>query len=520
MYTLGDIPRNGAINFPDRTAVVFEGTRYTYLEFNERINRCAHALIGLGCSKGDRVAIMAENCAKYLEAYFAAAKIGMSVTPINIRLGDDEIVFIVNDCEATMFIVGDGHEERAAKMRSKFSSIRNCVSFDNPVQGFHAYEGLLANASDGEPDPDTYDVHEDDLAILMYTGGTTGTPKGVMLSHRNTLMSGIASALQGGVTKDDSTCFVLPIFHVSWWPILAVLLVGGKVCINRKPNLDMIFKLIEDEKCTHMNLVPTIYGWMVDYPNVEKYDLSSLRLLTYAGSPFPVEILKKCIRKFGNRFAQGYGATETAGAPISMLAVEDHFLEGEKSKYLYSAGKPGICARVKIVDEEDNTLAPNEIGEICVRGEHIMKGYWKNTKLTAEVLKGGWYHTGDMGYMDREGYIFMTDRKADMIISGGENVYPKEVEDVIYGHPAVKECSVVSSPSEAWGEIVHAVVVLKSGVEVTEQEIIDHCKKTLAGYKCPKAISFWADLPKTVVGKIMKKEIKQKFWEGKDRMIS
>jgi acyl-CoA synthetase (AMP-forming)/AMP-acid ligase II len=296
--------------------------------------------------------------------------------------------------------------------------------------------------------------------------------------------------------------------------------VGGKVCIVRKPNLDTIFKLIEDERCTHMNLVPTIYGWMVDYPNVEKYDLSSLKLLTYAGSPFPVEILKRCMIKFGNRFAQGYGATETSGAPISMLAMEDHFLDGNKSKYLSSAGKPSLCSQVKIVDEDDNTLGPGENGEICAKGKHIMMGYWKNPTLTAEVLKGGWYHTGDMGFMDENGYIFMTDRKADMIISGGENVYPKEVEEVIYTHPAVRECTVVSSPSEGWGEIVHAVVVLKPGAQATEQEIIDHCRKTLAGYKCPKAVSFWDDLPKTIVGKIMKKEIKQKFWEGKDRMIS
>jgi acyl-CoA synthetase (AMP-forming)/AMP-acid ligase II len=520
MYTLGDIPRNGAINFPDRIAVVFEGARYTYLEFNGRINRFSNALVKLGFKKGDRVAVMADNCLKYLEAYFAAAKIGMSVTPVNVRLGDNEVTFIVNDCEATVFIAGDGYEDRAVMIKGKKSGIKIWISFDNPVQGFQAYEDMLKKASDEEPDPDTYDVDEDDLAILMYTGGTTGIPKGVMLSHRNALVSGIASALQGGVTKDDSTCFVLPIFHVSWWPILVMLLVGGKVCINRKPNLDMIFKLIEDEKCTHMNLVPTIYGWMVDYPNVEKYDLSSLKLLTYAGSPFPVEILKRCIRKFGNMFAQGYGATETSGAPVSMLAAQDHFLEGDKSKYLSSAGKPSICSRVKIVDEEDSTLGPGEIGEICARGEHIMMGYWKNPELSAKVLKGGWYHTGDMGFMDKDGYIYMTDRKADMIISGGENVYPKEVEDVIYTHPTVRECTVVSSPSEGWGEIVRAVVVLKPGMSATEQEIIDHCKRILAGYKCPKAVSFWDDLPKTIVGKIMKKEIKQKFWEGKDRMIS
>jgi acyl-CoA synthetase (AMP-forming)/AMP-acid ligase II len=341
-----------------------------------------------------------------------------------------------------------------------------------------------------------------------------------MLSHRSAVLAGITAAMFNGFTQDDSTCFVLPVFHVSWWPILAVLLVGGKVCINRKPNLELVFKLIEDEKCTHMNLVPTIYGWMLDWPNVEKYDLFSLRLLTYAGSPFPVEVLRKCIKKFGNKFAQGYGATETAGAGISGLTWREHHLEGPQAKYLASAGKPMPTSRVKIVDDNDQPLRPGEYGEICAKGRHIMMGYWKNPKLTAEVLKGGWYHTGDMGYMDEEGYIFLTDRKADMIITGGENVYPKEVEDVIYRHPAVRECTVVSAPDDKWGEVVQAVVVLHPGKQATAEEIIEHCKKELAGYKCPKAVAFWDSIPKTIIGKIIKKDIKAKFWEGKERKIN
>lgn len=519
MYTLGDIPRNGARNFPDRTAVVFEGARTTYRQLDGRINRCANALLKLGCSKGDRVAILADNCAKYLEAYFAAAKIGVSVTPINIRLGDDEIVFIVNDSEAGVLIVGDGYEQRAESMRSKIPGVDAWIAFDASCDGFYAYEELLAQAPGEEPDRDVYDVCENDLAILMYTGGTTGMPKGVMLSHRSVLLSGIAPALQTGMTKHDATCFVLPIFHVSWWPILMMLLVGGKVCINRKPDLGAILKLIEDERCTHINMVPTIYGWLVNYPEIDRYDLSSLRLLTYAGSPCPLPVLKACIERFGKRLAQGYGATETAGAPISVFAEEDHDLDGENAGRLSSAGKPAINARVKIVNERGETVGPGEMGEICVSGEHIMKGYWKNPKLTAEALRGGWYHTGDVGYLDADGYLYITDRKADMIISGGENVYPKEVEDVIYTHPAVRECAVVSSPSEAWGEIVHAVVVLHDGRSATEQEVIAHCKKTLAGYKCPKAVSFRSELPKTAIGKIAKKEVKRQFWGAAERMV-
>jgi long-chain acyl-CoA synthetase len=520
MYTLGDIPRTAAIVYPDRIAVVFEGKRWTYREFNARINSFANALLALGCKKGQRLTVLADNCSKYLEAYFAAAKLGMSVTPLNTRLGDDEIVFIANDSEATRLIVGDGYEEKVRTLMPKLKNIKTWVSFDNPLDGFLNYETLLANSSYEEPDLDIYDVQEDDLAILMYTGGTTGLPKGVMLSHRNCVLSGTQAALAMNLNRDDATCYVLPIFHVSWWPILAIMAVCGKVCINRKPNLDMIFKLIQDEKCTHMNLVPTIYGWMADYPNIEKYDLSSLRILSYAGSPFPVEVLVRCIKKFGNIFGQGYGSTETAGAPVTMLSWDDHHLQGPKTKYLTSAGKAAPCSRVKIVDDNDRPVPTGEIGEVCVKGKHVMVGYWKNPKLTAEVLRGGWLHMGDMGYMDDDGYLYLTDRKADMIISGGENVYPKEVEDIIYQHPAVQECTVVSAPDAKWGEIVQAVVVLKPEQKATEQDIIEHCKRRLAGYKCPKAVAFWDEIPKTIVGKIEKKKIKEKFWEGRKRKIS
>lgn len=520
MYTLGDIPRCAAVLWPDNIAVVFEGKHYTYKQFNERINKFANFLITSGCKKGDGLAVMADNCSKYLEVYFAAAKIGVRVTPVNVRLGDDEIAYIIQDSETACFVVGDAYEEKIKRMKDNLKNIKTWVTLDNPVPGFLDYDNVLEMSLASEPDLDQFNIQEDDLAILMYTGGTTGLPKGVMLSHRSALLAGITAAIANGFTEDDSTCFVLPVFHVSWWPILAIFIVGGKVCINRKPSLDTIFKLIEDEKCTHMNLVPTIYGWMIDWPSIENYDLSSLRLLTYAGSPFPTEVLKKCIRKFGNKFAQGYGATETAGAGISGLAIKEHHLDGLKQKYLVSAGKPMPNSRVKIVDENDRTLGPGEYGEICVKGKHIMMGYWKNPKLTDAVLKGGWYHTGDMGYIDQDGYIFMTDRKADMIISGGENVYPKEVEDIIYRHPAVRECAVVSAPDAKWGEVVQAVVVLHPDKQATAEEIIEHCKKHLAGYKCPKAVAFWNDIPKSIVGKIVKKDIKMKFWEGKDRMIS
>ncbi|MDA8138350.1 MAG: long-chain-fatty-acid--CoA ligase [Desulfobacteraceae bacterium] len=514
MYTLGDIPRKSALHFAGREATVFEGTRLTHAQLNQRVNRLSNALIDLGFKRGDRVTVLAENTSKYLEVYFAAAKLAMSVTPLNFRLSDDELAHIVQDSESCAIFAGDGYEDRATRITLGLASVHTRIALDNAREGFLDYERMLLDASDEEPG---IEVDENDLAVLMYTGGTTGLPKGVMMSHRN-LMTAILSGIVGMVfDKDDATCFVLPLFHVSFWPALCVLMVGGKVVINRRPDLNGILRLIQDEKCTHINAVPTIYGWLLQLANVDQYDLSSLRSITYAGSPFPPELLKQCIRKFGPIFSQGYGMTEALG--VTTLDEQDHCIEGDKAGLLTSAGKASFCAQVRILGKDDQPMPTGQVGEVAVRGKHVMQGYWKNSKLTEEVFRGGWYHTGDMGYLDAQGYLFLVDRKADMIVTGGENVYPKEVEDVLYEHPAIAMAAVVSAPDKKWGERVQAVVVLKPGQSVDEPALIDFCKKKLAGYKCPKTIEFWDSLPTTVVGKILRKDVKKKFWEGHGRSI-
>lgn len=514
MYTLGDIPRKSAQCFPDNVAVVFEDTRLTYKEFNCRINRLANGLARIGFKKGDRIAVLAENTHKYLEIYFAAAKSGISVTPLNFRLADDEIAHVVNDSEASCFLAGDGYEQRAQQLGNRLNAINAWISLDNKSPGFIDYEEMLSDASDREP---VIDVDENDLAVLMYTGGTTGLPKGVMMSHRNLMTAVLSATLSMGFTREDSTCFVLPLFHVSFWPAFSVLLVGGKTAINRKPDLNGILKLIQDEKCSHINAVPTLYGWLLQFADVNAYDLSSLRSITYAGSPMPIELLKQCIQKFGNKFSQGYGMTEALG--VTQLPEWDHFLDGDKSKLLASAGKPVPCAEINVFDDQDNPVKTGEIGEIVVRGKHVMAGYWKNPELTKKALRGGWYHSGDMGYMDEDGYLYLVDRKADMIVTGGENVYPKEVEDVLYEHPAVSMAAVVSAPDDKWGERVQAVVVLKPGQTVPESELINYCKGKLGGYKCPKAVDFWESIPTSPIGKILRKDVKKKFWDGQGRSI-
>ena len=509
MYTLADLARNGATRHGARTAVVFEGTRLTYAELDRRVNQAANALAELGLRRGERLAIIADNSSRYLEIYLAAAKLGASVTPLNTRLSDAELQYIIKDSEAVALVAGDGYESRAAALRASAPAVRFGVSLDNPFTGFAAYEQVLAEASGTEPDRERYAVSEDDLAVLMYTGGTTGLPKGVMLSHRNVMTATLANALSLPFTKDDATCIVLPIFHVSWWPILALLLVGGKSVIMRTPDLNTMLQLVQDERCTHICMVPTLYAWLLNAADLNSYDLSSLRSLTYAGSPMPVEVLRRAISVFGPVFNQGYGATETAGGPVTFFEAADHHTEGPDSRLLSSAGKAAICSELKVVDSQDEALGPGQIGEVCVRGKHVMTGYWKNPELTAAALKGGWYHTGDMGYLDDGGYLFLTDRKSDMIISGGENVYPTEVENVLYAHPAVLECSVVGMPDERWGEAVYAVVVLRDGAHASAEELIEHCRQTLAGYKCPKQVTFVERLPKTAVGKMSRKDVKQ-----------
>lgn len=513
MHTLGDIARKGARIHAGREAVVFEGTRLTYRELDLRVNRLANVLVGLGLANGERVAVLADNGHKWLEVYLAAAKAGLVTVPINSRLAPDEMRDILDDSGTALVLAGDGYEETSAKLRATARTVRTWVGLDRELGGLE-YEALLRQARDVDP---AVPVAENDLAILMYTGGTTGTPKGAMLSHRNLLSMMFCSTQQMGITKHDVTCMCLPLFHISFWPAFCHLLVGGKVVVVRKPTVGAVVNAIQEERCTHVNAVPTLYNWMLEAPEAKDVDVSSLRLMTYAGSPIPEEVLRRCIARFGNIFAQAYGLTEGGG--VSALMPEDHVVDGPRSRLLRSAGKELLLVQVRVVDEAGNPVPPGTVGEVVVRGPNVMMGYWNKPAQTVAALRDGWLHTGDIGKMDEEGYLYLVDRKADMIVTGGENVYPTETENVLYRHPRVQECVVTSAPDDRWGERVQAVVVLKPGPPVTEQELIDFCKEGLAGYKCPKKIEFWDALPKSAVGKLLRRNVKAKFWEGRDRRI-
>jgi acyl-CoA synthetase (AMP-forming)/AMP-acid ligase II len=514
MLTLGDVARKGARIHASRDAVVFEETRLTYRELDLRVNRLANALLRLGLTKGERVAVLADNTHKILELYLGAAKAGLVTVPLNVRLSPEELRQILDDSETALVLAGDGYEETAARLRGAARTVRSWVGLERDVAGLH-YEALLEEAPDADP---AVPVDEDELAILIYTGGTTGTPKGVMLSHRNVLSAMVCLCHQMAFTHHDATCMCLPLFHVAFWPAFCLLLTGGKVVVVRRATIAAVLKAIQDERCTHVNAVPTLYGWLLDAPEAKQFDLSSLRLMSYAGSPMPEQVLRRCIGKFGNVFCQGYGLTEAAPV-VAALTAEDHVLEGPRAKLLRSAGREALIVEVRVVDGAGKPVEPGAIGEVVVRGPNIMMGYWKRPELTASALRDGWLHTGDIGTMDQDGYLFLVDRKADMIVTGGENVYPTETENVLYKHPRVQECVVTSAPDGKWGERVQAVVVLTPGPPVSEDELIEFCKRSLAGYKCPKRIEFWDALPKSAVGKFLRREVKAKFWEGRDRRV-
>lgn len=517
MQTLGDIPRKGVKLHRDRECLVFEGKRLTYQELDERVNRLANYLLSLKIEGFKHVAVLAENCRQYAEIYLAVAKAGYVTVPLNFRLAKSELVTILKDAEVKVLFFGQGYADTAGEIAPE-AGIATLVSIEDSAKGCLNYEELLANFPTTDPE---IAVDENQLAILMYTGGTTGRPKGVMMSHRSFMTAMLDLTLTYMFDKNDTSCIILPMFHAAVWPVFCILIVGGKLAILRRPELDKILELLEKEKCTHIVAVPTIYNWLMEHPDLDKFDLSNLNKMSYGGSPIAPVLLKKMIQKFGNIFWQAYGLTE-ASPVLTVLRPEEHTIEGppEKVQRLKSVGREHYSPTVRVVREDGSEVVPGEVGEIVGRGKNVMLGYWKDPDRTAETVREGWLHTGDMGTVDEDGYIYLVDRKNDMIVTGGENVYPREVEDALHEHPAIMEAAVVGIPDERWGEAVKAVVVLKEGIKATEEEIIKFAKSRLAGYKCPKSVDFRETLAKTAAGKIARSQIKKEYWQSRDRLIS
>ena len=409
MQNIGNILKAGVSKYGNKEAVVFEDVRLTYAALDERVNRLAHALAALECTQGKTLAIFSQNSHKYLEVYLAAAKLGLIVVPLNFMFSDDALVHVIDDSEAAVCMVAADYLKVAERIKPHLHRVAHWIALDGQSPDFANYEDLLSEAPQDEAQTQ---IDQNAIAVLAYKWGDTGNPTGIMLSHRNILNSAHALMELLDLRSIDVGCFVLPLYQTEIVNAFCMLMAGGKVVINRKVDTSEILRLIQDERCTHINLVPDLYDWLRQDPHFEDYNLSSLKLLTYSGSAFRPGQLSKCVKTFWKRFAQSYGSTETAGSSITALSSEDHILEGPGSKLLASAGKPLNAAKVKIVDRHAKFVKAGEIGEVVVKSPSVMMGYWKQPEITRQVLQDSWLRTGDMGYLDAKGYLYLVGRKS------------------------------------------------------------------------------------------------------------
>ena len=515
---IGDLLTRAARCYPEKEAVVFEKTRLTYRQINERTNRLAAALIDMGVKRGDRVGVICHNSHNFTEIFFACAKIGAASTNLNWRLSPKELAFLINDAGPDIVFFSKRFEYLFEPMKADLKKKHRFVAVDGVFnKEMTDYEKLIAKY---KPDEPRVTVAEDDTVLLLYTSGTTGRPKGVMLTHKNMLANCVSTIIEMEMTRDWNILGLLPIFHVGIFVLIDMVWIGAKVTYVHSFDPVVIFEIVQKEKTTVTAFTPVIFKFLLDHPDIDKYDLSSLKTIIYATAPMPVELLKRSIKRFDCDFIQFFGMTETSPT-LTMLVREDHVLDGPeyKVKWLGSAGRPVSNVQVRVVDEKGKDCAPGVIGEIIGKGENVMKGYYNMPEATAEAIRDGWYYSGDMGYFDEYGYLFIADRKKDMIISGGENIYPREVEEAIQLIPGVADVSVIGVPDDTWGEAVKAIVVKKPGAELTEAMVIDHCKKNIASYKKPKSVDFVDALPRSAMGKVLKHELREPFWKGRERKI-
>lgn len=515
--TYADIIYRNALLRSDKEAFVCGQQRVTFSQYNDHVNSLVHALASLGIKKSDGIGLLSWNCLECTDVTGAAMKGGYVISPFNPRMGTDELDYIINDSEVKVLFVGPELVETISRLRSRLPRVSHYISLEGKADGMLFHDDLLARFPQHEP-PSVVD--EDDPFIIFYTSGTTGVPRGAVYTHYRKLEEARTKAFTIGIQPENKHIMILPLFHIGGWShFWAFFCVGAPNVImpQRSFDAEATMRAIADEQATDIHIVPTHLVSMLNVPGIDRYDLAKLNRIWYAASPMPLELLRKGIDRFGPIFAQGYGQTES-GPDISILSRESHNVVDkppEDQKVLTSCGQPCLWVHARIVDESGDDVEPGKVGDIIVQSKSIMVGYWRKPDLTGETIVDGWLHTGDMGYYDERGYMYIVDRKKDLVISGGENVYPREVEEVLYCHPAVSECAVIGVPDEKWVERVHAVIVLKLGQSATGDEIITFCKEHLARYKAPRTVEFVEALPKNPQGKILKKELRAKYRQTK-----
>ena len=498
--TVGHIIRRNSRMYLDKTVFIDKDRRLTYKEFNEEINKVANALLEHGIENGDRIALLSLNSIEYMEILYAAGKIGAAIIPLNTRFSPSEIKYVIEDSTPKILFVGIEHLDIINKVIGELKSIDTYIIFDNSPRDtkYTEYKEFISN-NVSEPSEVVYD---DNTLIIMYSSGTTGKPKGCMLTHENIFEANVAFKYEWKFSQEDNMIAVMPLFHIAALGLVfGMIQAGGTVTILSRFNPEELSKVIEEESATILGLLPTAARFWFSHPSFQKHKYNTLRMFITYGS----DVILKAKDLFPHaEVTEYYGCTECTG----MISLNNHTEANYKK--VKSCGRNAINVNVKIVDEQGNPVPAGVVGEIIARGPTIMKEYWNMKRETEEILRGGWFHTGDLGYMDEEGYIYIVDRLKDMIRSGGENIYSKEVESVILLHPAVKEVAVIGIPDPVWGESVKAYIVPKEGMKATGEEIIKHVKEHLASYKKPKYIEFIDSLPKTSSGRVMKYVLRER----------
>lgn len=500
LKNLGDIIPQAAKTFGDKVGLVFKDRKFTYGELDELTNRFANSLKNLGIEKGDRVSLYSQNCWQWLVSYYAIGKLGGVVNPVNVMLTPEEVRYVVDDCEVTAMILSKDKALRTQEAIQGCASLKHLICYDEVGEGILPFQELL---DQGASDPVSSAREPADISTIGYTSGTTGNPKGAALSHRAVLTNTMMTANMYVKTKDDVVVSALPCAHVYGNVVMSgALALGGTLVMIERFEEKEVLESIQKYRATMLEGVPTMYLYLLNYPDLDRYDLNSLTRMGVGGQTMSVDKMKAVEDRFGCPLVELWGMTELGGLGTTAP------LYGKHKHGSIGVPLPGVEAR--IVDSEDaaKTLAPHEVGELMIRGPIVMDKYWGNEKATEETIeKDGWLHTGDVGYMDEEGYVFIVDRKKDMILTGGYNVYPAEIEKTLLKHDKIAMAAVGKIPDELKGELALACVVLKIGQSATAEEIDAFCREHMASYKVPRKIIFVDDLPTTSTGKIMRREL-------------
>jgi long-chain acyl-CoA synthetase len=497
--SLAHLAQESLDKYGEYVALAFEGRQYTNLDQEREASRLAHTLRRLGVGAGDRVVVMLPNCPEVTQSYGAILKCGGVIVPVIFLLGDREVAHILVDSEAKVVITATDMLAKVEAQIGVLPTLHHVLLVDGGGDG-----KTLSLAAERAAEPDafaTVDRGPDDLAVILYTSGTTGVPKGVALSHDNLESNARAAASLHELGREDWAVAVLPLSHSYGLTVMnAGHILGSRAALLRWFQPEAVLRTIEEFRAVSMSAVPTMLVYLLNYPDADHFDTRSMRVWGSGAAPLPVEIVEPFERKFGGRILEGYGLTEAS--PV----VSAHRLSGPRKLGSVGRAIPGVD--ITIQDDLDRPLPAGELGEVCVRGRNVMVGYYRNPEETARTVRAGWLHTGDVGRLDQDGFLFIVERKKDLIIRGGFNIYPREVEEVLYAHPKVAEAAVVGMKDELMGEDVLAFVVLRSGERASAEEIGAFCEARLARFKCPKQIRVVESLPKSPIGKILRKELR------------